>query len=326
MAEHPLVAHSQQTHDGQAVKISDFLTQRQFHRLGLYQEVYRRLGVEYQMSVTLVARPALLIGIALNRSRRDFSERDRLLLNLLWPHLAQAHATAEAISAMQQEVSLWQHGLEASGQEVVFLSRERQVRLMTPRARDWLAAYFGPPARQTERLPEALRAWITHQEAVLSRADDAPPPREPLRVEREGTCLLVRYLCEADCCLLLLEEQQTARAPVSFERGGLTRREAEVLQWVVQGKTNVEIGCILGVSPATVKKHLVHVYEKLGVETYFLWRPRLRDPADEMVLEAAVNGHASAIVTFNLRDYGNAAHEFGIEVLRSRDVLRRISQ
>lgn len=60
------------------------------------------------------------------------------------------------------------------------------------------------------------------------------------------------------------------------------------------------------------------------VETHFLWRPRLRDPADEMVLEAAVNGNATAIVTFNIRDYGNAAHDFGLEVLRPRDVLRRI--
>lgn len=60
------------------------------------------------------------------------------------------------------------------------------------------------------------------------------------------------------------------------------------------------------------------------VETHFLWRPRLRDPADEMVLEAAVNGNATAIVTFNIRDYGNVAHDFGLEVLRPRDVLRRI--
>jgi|GEM_PF-6931302 len=40
------------------------------------------------------------------------------------------------------------------------------------------------------------------------------------------------------------------------------------------------------------------------VETHFLWRPRLRDPADEVVLEAAVNGQANAIVPFDLRDYG----------------------
>ena len=47
----------------------------------------------------------------------------------------------------------------------------------------------------------------------------------------------------------------------------LTAKEAEVLYWVVKGKTNRDIGDILGSSPATVKKHLEHVFEKLGVET-----------------------------------------------------------
>lgn len=57
------------------------------------------------------------------------------------------------------------------------------------------------------------------------------------------------------------------------------------------------------------------------VETHFLWRPQLRDPADEMVLEAAVNGNAEAIVTFNLRDYGSAAGTFGVQLLLPRDAL-----
>jgi DNA-binding CsgD family transcriptional regulator len=86
-------------------------------------------------------------------------------------------------------------------------------------------------------------------------------------VDRDGACLLVRHLCEADHCLLLLEERQTGLHSVSFQRNGLTRREAELLQWVTQGKTNAEIGIILSISLATVKKHLQHVYEKLGVET-----------------------------------------------------------
>ena len=47
----------------------------------------------------------------------------------------------------------------------------------------------------------------------------------------------------------------------------LTAREAEVLYWLVKGKTNRDIGEILGSSPATVKKHLERVYVKLGVET-----------------------------------------------------------
>ena len=47
----------------------------------------------------------------------------------------------------------------------------------------------------------------------------------------------------------------------------LTAREAEVLYWVVKGKTNRDIGEIIGSSPATAKKHLERVYVKLGVET-----------------------------------------------------------
>ncbi|MBX2809299.1 MAG: PIN domain-containing protein [Cellvibrionaceae bacterium] len=52
------------------------------------------------------------------------------------------------------------------------------------------------------------------------------------------------------------------------------------------------------------------------VKTHFLWRPMLRNPNDEMVLEVAVNGQADAIVTFNLKDYGNIAKsKFNIDVI-----------
>jgi putative PIN family toxin of toxin-antitoxin system len=60
------------------------------------------------------------------------------------------------------------------------------------------------------------------------------------------------------------------------------------------------------------------------VETHYLWRPMLRDPADEFVLEAAVNGQASALVTFNRRDFGTAPSTFGIEVLNPGELLRRL--
>ena len=62
------------------------------------------------------------------------------------------------------------------------------------------------------------------------------------------------------------------------------------------------------------------------VESHFIWRPQLRDPADEVVLEAAVNGGARAIVTFNQRDFGTTPSRFGIEVLLPRDTLRRLSK
>jgi len=60
------------------------------------------------------------------------------------------------------------------------------------------------------------------------------------------------------------------------------------------------------------------------VETHFMWRPQLRDPADEFVLEAAVNGQAAAIVTFNRRDFGSVLVEFGIQLLTPAETIRRI--
>lgn len=57
----------------------------------------------------------------------------------------------------------------------------------------------------------------------------------------------------------------------------------------------------------------------------FLWRPQLHDPADEMVLDAAINGAADALVTFNRQDFGQAPARFGIVLLSPREVLRRLS-
>jgi hypothetical protein len=60
------------------------------------------------------------------------------------------------------------------------------------------------------------------------------------------------------------------------------------------------------------------------VVTHFLWRPKLRDADDEMVLEAAVNGRADVIVTFNTRDFGRAAEEFGIGLALPAQLLKRL--
>ena len=62
------------------------------------------------------------------------------------------------------------------------------------------------------------------------------------------------------------------------------------------------------------------------VKIHYLWRPQLRDPSDEMVLETAVNGRASLLITFNVRDYGTAPARFGIEVMTPREAVERISK
>lgn len=62
------------------------------------------------------------------------------------------------------------------------------------------------------------------------------------------------------------------------------------------------------------------------VQMHFRWRPQLHDPGDELVLEAAVNGRASAIVTFNEKDLREAWQSFGIAVIRPGEALRRLEK
>ena len=87
-------------------------------------------------------------------------------------------------------------------------------------------------------------------------------------------------------------------------------------QRIASGLSVSEIGTIVSALCAVAEP----------VRSWFLWRPQLRDPADEMVLEAAVNGSADALVTFNRRDFGDVPETFGIELLSPRQALRRTSK
>jgi putative PIN family toxin of toxin-antitoxin system len=62
------------------------------------------------------------------------------------------------------------------------------------------------------------------------------------------------------------------------------------------------------------------------VQIQYLWRPQLRDADDEMVLEAAINGHVDAIVTHNRRDFVQAARRFGINIWSPAMLLRNLRQ
>jgi putative PIN family toxin of toxin-antitoxin system len=62
------------------------------------------------------------------------------------------------------------------------------------------------------------------------------------------------------------------------------------------------------------------------VDVHFMWRPQLSDPADELILEAAVNGQAEAIVTHNVRDFHPVLRMFGIPVKTPAQVLKELSK
>ncbi len=84
--------------------------------------------------------------------------------------------------------------------------------------------------------------------------------------------------------------------------------------WAVAGLTKKQAQIFLDAIAALIEP----------VKTHYLWRPMLRDPNDEMVLEVAVNGRANAIVTFNLRDYGLTPGTFNIEVITPSAAIRRV--
>ena len=62
------------------------------------------------------------------------------------------------------------------------------------------------------------------------------------------------------------------------------------------------------------------------VEVHFLWRPQVRDPNDEMVLEAAINGRADALVTYNIADFASVGERFEIRILQPAELLRKVKK
>jgi len=137
----------------------------------------------------------------------------------------------------------------------------------TPLARDLLMRYYGTSAPQT---PEPVLTWLRRHLAQAEQQIE--PPR--LAVEFGPRRLTFRLHQQTgdgdgggDWLIVMREISDDAVVEAMSLSFKLTAREAEVLYWVVKGKTNRDIGDILGSSPATVKKHLERVYAKLGVET-----------------------------------------------------------
>ena len=62
------------------------------------------------------------------------------------------------------------------------------------------------------------------------------------------------------------------------------------------------------------------------VAVHYLWRPQLPDPGDELVFDAAVNGRADALVTYNVRHFAGAAVRFGLRIARPVEVLGEVRQ
>ena len=247
--DHPLVTYYAETGEIRALLMSDFLTDRQFRGTQLYDELFRPAETNYLLSAVLPMPPGLVVGFSLHRRTRDFTERDRTLLDLLEPHLVQAYERSllrAAVGSIE----------EASGRgdpSLVVLGLDGAVLWTSSDAEAALRRYFGRPAPGA-LLPERVAGWIR-----------AGCP-QPLVERQDGRCLRVDALGGRPAALLV-SERATSPPVDALRRLGLSKREAEVLALVAEGRSNAEIARLLSISAGTVKRHLEHVYEKLGVHT-----------------------------------------------------------
>jgi DNA-binding CsgD family transcriptional regulator len=275
IGNHPIVQNLPQTLHG-VYKLSDFISQPELHFDGMYQQFLRPLDIEDQMVLFLpnddfdirhqiVRTNTTLTGFALYRSQCNFTERDRLVLNLLRPHIFQAYCNAQQYQCLAQELNQLQQSLYHLG--VIIIDMEGQIQSIAPQAAFWLETYFSK-STSSLKLPDHLWSWVKHQVTNLTHATDLLPAYLPLHIEQAGRKLVIRLSVDSQEAryFLLLEEQTVSGSP-SLALLGLSQRETEVLSWIIQGKDNKTIAAHLNIHISTVRKHLENIYLKWGVQS-----------------------------------------------------------
>ena len=176
--------------------------------------------------------------------------------------IARIHTHLQSARQMKQARS----ALDAYGQATLSVRpASGRITWQTPLARKLLSAYFNADDDTT---PAEVVTWLVATTARL-KTDPTHAP-SPLTINQSARRLIFTLhdqMADDEWLLVLREESDTAVVESLIAAFRLTQKESEVLYWVIKGKTNKDIGDILGSSPRTVHKHLEHVFEKLGVET-----------------------------------------------------------
>jgi DNA-binding response OmpR family regulator/DNA-binding CsgD family transcriptional regulator len=173
------------------------------------------------------------------------------VLARLATHLRNAHVSRLAREAV-----------DVAGLGVLLLDSQGRIAWRSPQATRWLQQI--PALREGEA---ALRRWLLQLldqgEALVTLPDGSQLQARHLGQGGPGErMVLLRQLPAAASGMVPRDPSQRR-----LSGAALTPRETEVLSWLAKGKTNRDIGDILGMSPRTVNKHLEHIFEKLGVET-----------------------------------------------------------
>jgi len=162
-------------------------------------------------------------------------------------------------------VRMAREAVDVGGHGVLMVDARGRVAWQSPQAQRWLGEFF------VDAPADACARWLEGAAITTATASSDPEAGAVCRRSSgDGRTLVARRLGDIGMgeAMWLLSLQAAGEVlPSRLATAALTPRETEVLSWVAKGKTNRDVGDILGLSPRTVNKHLEHVFEKLGVET-----------------------------------------------------------
>jgi len=258
--QHPGVRRLVRFGDPGPGRVMELVTRREWRRTGMYNEMWRPLATDDQI-VMFIAPPPRLAAASVSRGGRDYGDVDRDLLGALRPHLRVARETVAALARIQ---SRSEQLIDHLGGHVVVLDRSDAIRSATRGAMALVQRYFAAPLRPPSHLPEPLLLWQRAQRQLLAAGCD-----HALRIlvaTRPFGTLRTRAIFAPDETTLIFDHRTTP-ATTALADLPLTDRERQIVGCLADGATNASIAAALDISALTVKKHLEHIYEKLGVDS-----------------------------------------------------------
>jgi DNA-binding CsgD family transcriptional regulator len=202
-----------------------------------------------------------------NRTRRTFTQRDHLVLDILRCHISEACKTAKMHAAMPSPELTGALESLVDG-SIVVLNATGAVQFCSDLAQNYLETFFATEKPFSGGLPLTVEKWVRREIATLGTNELAVRPPEPLNILRGEQNLHIRLasISNRTVYFLVLRVEDPSSQLKKLSSLGLGPRATEVLYWLAKGKTNGEIGIILGARPRTIEKHVEGILAKLGVE------------------------------------------------------------
>jgi DNA-binding CsgD family transcriptional regulator len=263
-ATHPQMHHFSHISSARFLRLSDLIGRREWHEHVLYAELYRYVGGEDDLAGSFY--DSEFAGTIKMTRGTTITSRERDLANSIVGPVLAGFRNAYAVRRLQKHNRLITTAVQAARSATIVANLQGKILTENPEARCLLLEYFGQEAF-ADRLPELLWRHVAAQRESLTQLTGKHPTNPEFRFNRNDRRLVVRLVMEQDGYILTLHNEGLRFDLDPLMRLGLSKREAEVLFFVAMGKTNSEVGIVLGISRLTVGKHMEHILQRLAVET-----------------------------------------------------------